>query len=216
MMYVIKHYRDGYSVPDGYTPLYVGPLFTDTEKDNINHLNPYINELTGLYYLWKNTNDPIAGMCHYHRFFTHNEEPMDLAYMEDLIKDHDIVLAFPVIYDTSVISNLEHDFREDLPTFHKYMDILYEKESGLKEYFQGNTFHPRNMFIAKREVLEGYCNWLFPLIVPITEQFIRDDVNKWGLGHYYRRMIGFIAERLLTYHVRKNVLNYTTAFYSDL
>lgn len=216
MMYVIKHKNDGYEIPIGYEPLYVGPLFTDTGTDNINHLNPYINELTGLYYLWKNTQDPFIGVCHYHRFFTNNEQPMSIDLMEDLTKEHDIVLAYPVTYDTSVIENLEHDFREDLPTFHKYMDMLYEKEPDLREYFRGNIFNPRNMFIARREVIEGYCEWLFPLIIPITEQFVHEEVHKWGPGHYYRRMIGFICERLLTYYVRKNVLDTTIAFYSDL
>jgi hypothetical protein len=215
-MYVIKHYKDGYKIPIGYEPLYVGPLFTDTGTDNINHLNPYINELTGLYYLWKNTHDPIVGMCHYHRFFTENDKPIRAGLAEDLARDHDIILVYPVCYETSIIDNLEHDFRDDLPTFHKYMDMLYEKEPGLKGYFEWSTFNPRNMLIARREVIEGYCEWLFPLIIPITEQFIREEVHKWGPGHYYRRMIGFIAERLLTYYVRKNGFDYYELPYSDL
>lgn len=216
MMYVIKHKNDGYKIPIGYEPLYVGPLFTDTDKDNINNLNLYINELTGLYYLWKNTKDPVVGMCHYHRFFTSNDEPMSIDLIEKLAREHDIVLTYPVAYETSIIDNLEKDFREDLPTFHKYMEMLYEKEPDLREYFRGNTFNPRNMFIARREVIEGYFEWLFPLIIPITEQFVREEVHKWGPGHYYRRMIGFISERLLTYYARKNVLDTGIAFYSDL
>lgn len=216
MMNVIKHRHDEYRVPKGYKPLYVGELFTDKDHENINHLNPYINELTGLYYLWKNSQDPVIGLSHFHRFFSDGHEPMKWEKLDSLATEYDIVLVNPVVYDTSVIEYLEHDFREDLPTFHKYMDMLYEKEPGLKEYFKGTTFNPRNMFVAKREVTEKYCEWLFPLIVPVAERFVREDAHKWGKWHYYRRMIGFIAERLLTYWVLKNELKYTTLPYLDL
>jgi len=80
-------------------------------------------------------------------------------------------------------------------------------EPGLKEYFDGNTFHPRNMFFADRTTLNEYCTWLFDLIIPVAERFQREDFYKYP--HYYSRMIGFIAERLLTYYVKSRELDFT-------
>ena len=61
---------------DIYTLLEVGaynkPEFCalrDNTGDNISEKNSSYCELTGLYWVWKNTNDDISGLCHYRRFF---------------------------------------------------------------------------------------------------------------------------------------------------
>jgi len=66
-----------------YTPILAGnnkkPIsqgFTgDDTGDNISHKNRYYSELTGLYWVWKNTNAKIVGSCHYRRYFTLANEP---------------------------------------------------------------------------------------------------------------------------------------------
>jgi len=60
--------------------------------------------------------------------------------------------------------------------------------------------------------MNKYCEWLFPLIIPITEQFIKEDasivVNK--------RMIGHLVERLFSYWIYKNKLNCYRMNYKDI
>lgn len=66
-----------------YLPIWVGKstnnnypeLTGDNTGDNISSKNKYYSELTGLYWVWKNTNTDIVGSCHYRRYFTNAKEP---------------------------------------------------------------------------------------------------------------------------------------------
>ena len=48
------------------------------------------------------------------------------------------------------------------------------------------------MFIARKEILEKYCEWLFPIL-----QFCEEKIGSKS-DSYQNRYIGFLAERLLT------------------
>ena len=50
-------------------------LTGDNTGDNISSKNKYYSELTGLYWVWKNTQQEIVGSVHYRRFFTAQPEP---------------------------------------------------------------------------------------------------------------------------------------------
>lgn len=60
-----------------YQPLHVGKALSKSELgfigdntgDNISKKNQNYSELTGLYWIWKNTNSEIVGLSHYRRFF---------------------------------------------------------------------------------------------------------------------------------------------------
>lgn len=60
-----------------YTPLHVGKLLSslelgfngDNTGNHISEKNLNYSELTGLYWIWKNTDSEMVGLCHYRRFF---------------------------------------------------------------------------------------------------------------------------------------------------
>ena len=60
-----------------YKPIYAGKaLITNPSKmigddtgDSISEKNRYYSELTGIYWVWKNTAHQITGSCHYRRYF---------------------------------------------------------------------------------------------------------------------------------------------------
>ena len=213
MIHIIRHKDYDFPIPSGYVTCEVGPLFKG-DRPNINELNPIINELTGIYDVWKNFDDEIVGFCHYHRFFLGGDGILGDRELRKIIERPDIIVPYNVTYpDMTIRESLERDFREDLPTFNKYMDMLYAAEPGLKEYFNGRTFHPRNMFVCRRALLNEYCNWLFALIIPVAERFKAEDFNKYH--HYYSRMIGFIAERLMTYFIIKNNYSFLELPYNE-
>ena len=224
MIHIIRHKDYDFPIPTGYVTCEVGPLFKESprefsyiERSNVNKLNPIINELTGVIDVAFNFDDPVVGFCHYHRFFTMDDKILDYNQLKEFVfpyGDYDFVLAQHVTYpDMTIRQSLERDFREDLPTFNKYMDMFYKAEPGLREYFDGNTFHPRNMFVCNRNKLYMYTNFIYGIVIPIAERFKEEDFNKYH--HYYSRMIGFIAERLLTYVVLKYDLKYTELPYNE-
>src|SRR5690349_21102380 len=68
-----------YSKPpfDYIVPIFVGRAseekndfgISDRSGVNISRRNHIYGELTALYWIWKNTQDDVAGLCHYRRFF---------------------------------------------------------------------------------------------------------------------------------------------------
>ena len=81
----VFHYKDGTVLKTDsiYQPIMAGNALLTCEKtltgddtgDNISAKNRYYSELTGTYWVWKNTRQKIVGTCHYRRFFTAKPEP---------------------------------------------------------------------------------------------------------------------------------------------
>ena len=52
---------------------------------SISSRNLYYSEITGIYWVWKNTNHDITGSCHYRRYFTAQSEPFDFVLNKKFI-----------------------------------------------------------------------------------------------------------------------------------
>lgn len=83
-IYIFNHKPKFISELDSiYQPLVVGNYLLNNQNlflgdntgDNISSKNEYYCELTGIYWLWKNTTQDIVGSCHYRRYFTYKSEP---------------------------------------------------------------------------------------------------------------------------------------------
>lgn len=90
-IYMITHKSVDY-IPNGITPLFVGDgtnedsYIRDNIGDNISNKNKNYCELTALYWMWKNSNADILGLCHYRRFFGKNEKDILGSHSEKIIK----------------------------------------------------------------------------------------------------------------------------------
>lgn len=124
----------------------------------------------------------------------------------DIIKtyltEYDIILPKPTFLNTNVQENFEqahgkvfYDIMKQV--VHEYSpeyDMAFQKVSKRKyEYFF-------NMFVTSKSAFSKYAEWLFPILFDIEKKIeIPKDV-------YQKRIIGFMAERLLNIWVYKNNL----------
>jgi hypothetical protein len=186
----------------------------DDIGDNISELNEYINELTAMYWVWKNDRCRYVGFEHYRRIFLSNpyqKEPTYFLNESDIThyleeENFDFIVArcayvFPLTVDENIRDSIsEH-------AFNKYRAVIREKiERTVPDYldafdecFQSCSFYPRNMFITKWNHFDEYCEWLFGIILDIVD---RKDLD--GYDSYSRRVVGFFAERLLTVWLLKH------------
>lgn len=203
MIYIIKHRECETLKLRGYKDLGVGKMFEEN-NDNINELNPFINEMTGIYDIWKNKKDDIKGQIQYRKHLEDNGEILSYDRIKKLLENYDIIASKQYVVEDGIYHNLRCEIGDTLiqKTLDKYYRKLIEIEPDLYDYFNSTSFHYGNMFIARKQVYDDYCKWVFSIMIPLTNQFVREDlhINK-------NRLLGYVAERLFTYYVRKHNLN---------
>lgn len=181
-------------------------MIGDNTGDNISIKNGSYNEMTSLYWAWKNYgelgNPDYIGLMHYRRHFILREgeidvfqfDEMDEHYfekinysvfnMENLVKDCDFIAHIGKVNNV-YLHYIENHRKEDIDLV---FDILFEKYPEYRgiaeEYFAGNESNFCNMFIFSKKIFFEYCEWIFDVL----EEFEK-RVNTSG-----KRF--FVSERL--------------------
>lgn len=176
--------------------------------NNIDELNPYYCELTGLYYLWKNCKDDVVGLEHYRRYFVDGKRKLlSEEKINDILKSNDIICAD---FDSMLTRcTLEDRFNRpacsvgtmklELKIIKDLMKIYHpEMYDDFEKYLKQKYHYQFNMFICKKELINEYCEFLFTMLKPISDKML-DKIKK--------RSIGFIGEILLfTFWVQQKKL----------
>lgn len=217
MIYIATH--KSFKVPElaGYTPLQVGAALKsdldyckDSDGDSISEKNPNFCELTGLYWIWKNSTEPIKGLVHYRRYFGKSNLSADYksiyshSEMEQMLCNADIVLPY--------VENLKQSVRNEILIScctEKIFDDLRsvvanhcgEYLADFDSYFSVNKTTLFNMMFCKAELFDSYCEWLFGILFKLESM---TDMS--GLNAYQQRLYGFLSERLLNVWVAHNKL----------
>ncbi len=192
-------------------PIQVGAALTDQViseiRDNtgvhISNKNKQYCELTALYWIWKNDSSDYKGLCHYRRHFDVDKKMLPLLLQSDI----DVVLTIPIFNYPSVGEMYFHDHsKEDWNTLMEAIEILQPDYVKTAERVQNGIFYyAYNMLIAKEDVFNSYCEWLFPIL---------DYCNKkCGIKEnpYQNRYVGFMGERLLSIYFLHNEGRYKIA-----
>lgn len=218
-IYVVMHKSYKVQCNELYHPICVGKKYeneeylTETIGYNIAHLNEKINECTALYWIWKNTNSRYVGLNHYRRYFYNNNIRNNGNYLDmetacKLLEEYDIILAEAVSdYNRSMLEMILTSMDNGLCI--KALNILvdtiqkYQPDyvGPFKHIISGHSFHPCNMFVTHRRIFNEYCDWLFSFLIEAAEMI---DVKKYG--EYDKRVMGFMAERLLSTWILKQDL----------
>ena len=172
-----------------YLPLHVGAelhpdictdMQQDNEGENISDSNASYSELTGLYWLWKNSDAAYKGLVHYRRHFrTINKDKRraenrferiatadDFA---DLFANNDAKVIVPNARNY-VIETIGNHYRHTLPgeqldaTRETLATLFPEYLSAFDKEMNGTKAHMFNMLVAEAPVFDAYCSWLFPVL----------------------------------------------------
>lgn len=205
-----------------YLPIHVGRegksdigFIGDNTGDNISSLNPYYCELTGLYWAWKNLNCDYLGLVHYRRYFTKisqsynesinmNDVILSRSDIEELLKKSDILTPkkrkyyIETLYshyahtlDGSHLDLTREIIKKQSPDYLSPFDRVVKQRSG----------YMFNMFIMKKELVDAYFSWLFPILDNLYEQI---DLSE--LTTFESRLFGRVSELLFNVWLEKNAL----------
>lgn len=168
-------------------------MIGDDTGDNISAKNARFNELTAVYWAWKNyveLGDPdYVGLAHYRRHFIFEEHRRPRAgWFEDverfgenylsevlkfseeslarLVSRYDLIHGTPCETDTVFNQYKTGPFHkiEDLELCLEIIEERFPDYAGTaRKYVAGNTTYFCNMFIMKKSLFFKYCEWLFAI-----------------------------------------------------
>jgi len=165
MIYIATHKNFAPPKAKEYVPLFCGAAMhdetygylRDDSGDNISHKNKNYCELTGLYWLWKNTTDEYVGLVHYHRyfyrrcfrFFKRSKKLLDERFVKKSLKKIDVIVPKPWISPYSLRKQYEDcGFEKDLDVV---AEIIKENRPEYFPYFNevldGNEMYACNALV---------------------------------------------------------------------
>lgn len=224
--YVVTHKKvelDG--LPEHYKLIHAGRALNedigyigDDTGDNISYLNPYINEITALYWIWKNTKHDIIGLCHYRRFFTDSKD-RNFTYDKILTKDavlntlnsYEMIVVQGSFYCTlkeAIIRNVNSEVNVEtaMNIMKKHLMIKQPDYLEAFEYvFDSYIYFNKTMFVTRRHVFDAYCSWFFSFFIDATQEILNTIPLDKAKGNS-KRLMGFFAEHMHTVWLIKNRL----------
>lgn len=162
--------------------------FRDDDGENISALNPVYNELTVLYWAWKNYDklgDPdYLGLMHYRRYFYFDPTVSDVRLRTDapqaMLREKSLLSAERVeslleqgdfvcprssrrlsVYKHYAMTHRAEDLDRAVAILKRLFPDYAEKAD---EYLAGNENYFFNMFVFPREIFFRYAAFLFPIL----------------------------------------------------
>ena len=180
------------------------PCLYDDIGESIADKNSIFAEMTGAYWIWKNINNVVyKGLCHYRRHFIITESEINTLEKNGV----DVILT-TARYVPFGIGSM---FLEETPVKKLVFESLYralhecslEDEDGFRNYMKTCFYYPNNMVIARNEIYNDYCEWIFRILFRMLEIDIETDY-----GHINDRHIAYAAELLTSWYFVKHKEKY--------
>lgn len=207
-------------VSKSYLPLWVGAEISKTYKgqyqgdntgDNISSDNSNFNELTGLYWLWKNIHSDYKGLAHYRRYIgdigrgNNLENIIESDSIEKYLEKYDVIVPMPKKFYVMNSYNHYINSQKGMKDTHKKdLEMLRDavrKVSpdylpALEKVYHSNKVHMLNMFIMKQKDFDNYCKWLFEVLFEMEKHVER------------YRVLGAMGEFMLDTYMLTNNMTY--------
>lgn len=172
----------------------------DNSGENISTKNRNYCELTASYYAWRHSDDHYKGICHYRRLFDIDVEQM--CALLCCATEWDVILPYPSVHYPDISSQHSRYIKES--DWKAMLQALGELEPAYLEAYEKNItngeqyFFNFNMLIAKAEVFDEYCSFLFR-VLERTEELVTP--KGWERAD---RFAGYLGENLTTMYFLKN------------
>ncbi len=219
-----------YQIPKDsmYFPLHVGAqgkqpigLPGDNSGENISTKNPFWCELTGLYWAWKNLDYDYLGLVQYRRHFKGKNKSKDKIdntitkqELEELFKHTDIILPKKRYYFIETLySHYAHThYEKDLQNLKKVLNQKYPEYLNSFDIVMKRRYaHMFNMFVMKKEILDGYCKWLFDILFELEKRMKNKEYDQ-----FHSRFYGRVSELLLDVYLNTNNMSYKEVKFMDM
>lgn len=187
----------------------------DDTGDNISLQNPYFNELSAIYWAWKNLDADAVGVAHYRRHFSQANHFVQFfrgkwncilteEKAEKLLSKNDIITAGKRLY--LVETNESHFCNAHNPKEIELMrQIISERCPDYSDAFETmlkrRWAHMFNMFIMKKDRFDDFCSWMFDLMFEFKNRIDMTDYKQ-------SEKRAFISELLLDVYLIKNQYPY--------
>lgn len=211
-----------------YLPVHVGAALhpdvcldmqQDNEGENISEKNGMYSELTALYWLWKNSDAKYKGLAHYRRHFgkpgvrrSADDVYARIAGLDDFETVFEQTGAQVILPKSRnyVIETIGSHYRHTHPGEH--LDVIRgilaedcpEYLPAFDAELNGTKAHMFNMLVAKGDVFDAYCAWLFPLLDDLESGLVEKDYDSFAA-----RYPGRISEILLDTWLETNGITWT-------
>lgn len=203
-----------------YVPVHVGKAGKELELgfqgdntgDNISQKNSSFCELTGIYWAWKNLTADYVGLAHYRRHFRGKKQKdkwdsvLTGSEAEKLLEKTDVLLPKRRNYYIETVYNqyIHAHPAEPLDKMLALAAASGENYRAVAENMKHRTWtHIYNMFVMKKEIFDGYCSWMFPILFEVEKTVDISDYSQ-----YDKRVFGFLAERMLDIYLEANHIPY--------
>ncbi len=186
----------------------------EVEGENINSLNPVLSEMVTMWYVWKNqVKSDLVGFEHYRRHLR-VARPLPEAGECQVFRVADF--GTMTIYDQYA----KWHNRQDMDTVLELLDERYGKDNAYARHIRtGRKLIANCTFLMRWEDFERLCGWLFPLLEDYGRAMGMDglgtleewtakaerDFGRWNNTVYQRRVVSFLAERLISAWINEHM-----------
>lgn len=214
-IFVVTHKTAKFPNKNCYIPIQAGSeiheklgYMDDNIGDNISKKNNNYCELTALYWIWKNCNSDIVGLTHYRRYFFTKRFCSDINKVIDEVEINKYLEKYDVIVPEPEYI-LKYTVKDEYKKMHHIKDLencreiikkIYpEYQDAFDKVMESRKLHQYNMLIAKKELVNKYCKWLFTILFELEKI---TDISNYDT--YNKRIYGFLSERLFNVWLEKN------------
>lgn len=178
----------------------------DNKGENISEKKEFYNELTTLYWMWKNSNADIKGLCHYRRYFSKSKTSYNIKYILEKNEIIKILDKYDVILPEKDIQFEKNNWdytlgcvrEKDLKLVKEVLELNYpEYMKAFNEFMNSHSASFCNMIISNKSIIDEYCEWLFDILFKVESK-----IDMRGYSDKEIRFFGFIGERLLNVWIK--------------